>query len=89
VHHIECSLEPGEFRALVETIRSGRPLRDLYAELPPAAFDSHLGMTAIEREFLVRQTYGRAFVGRESHFHAGAPETAAAGMGRPGRERAA
>lgn len=69
VHHIECSLEPGEFRALVTTVRSGRELRALYGDLPAAAFQSRFGMTRVEQEFLVRQTYGRRFIGETSHFH--------------------
>lgn len=68
VHHIECSLEPAEFAELTRTVRAGAPLRELYRELPPEAFRSEFGMTGIEREFLVKQTYGHAFVGPESRF---------------------
>jgi N-acetylneuraminate synthase len=71
VHHIECSLEPQEFRELTDAVRSGRPLRERYRELPAAAFASEFGMTDIEREFLVRQTYGKRFVGERSRFHEG------------------
>ena len=87
VHHIECSLEPCEFRELVETVRSGRRLRPLYQRLPRAAFRSRFGMSDVEREFLVRQTYGQRFVGECSHFHDDrAPEGVGAG---PDLERSA
>jgi N-acetylneuraminate synthase len=69
VHHIECSLEPQEFHELVDTVRSGRRLSVLYRDLPAEAFTSRFGMTDIEREFLVRQTYGKRFVGERSRFH--------------------
>ena len=68
VHHIECSLEPQEFAALVDTVRSEQPLRPFYRALPRAAFEARFGMTEVEREFLVRQTYGKRFVGERSEF---------------------
>jgi len=73
VHHIECSLEPQEFHELVETVRSGQALRGLYRDLPVEAFWSHFGMSEVEREFLVRQSYGKRFVGERSEFHDAPP----------------
>jgi N-acetylneuraminate synthase len=70
VHHIECSLEPHEYRQLIDTVRSGVDLRPLYANLPAEAFACSFGMSAIERTFLVEQKYGRAYIGRESQFDA-------------------
>ncbi|MFO1200834.1 MAG: N-acetylneuraminate synthase family protein [Burkholderiaceae bacterium] len=69
VHHIECSLEPAEFRELVETVHAGERLDSHFAQLPDEAFASSFGMTPEEREFLVEQTYSRRHVGAESEFH--------------------
>lgn len=69
VHHIECSLEPGEFAELVRTVRSGEPLGERHDELPDEAFASAFGMTPEEREFLVEQSYGRRHVGTRARFH--------------------
>lgn len=40
---IECSLEPHEFKLLVDTAHEGLFLHDLYRELPPAAFAAPFG----------------------------------------------
>ncbi len=69
VHHIECSLEPEEFSEMVETVRSGAPLRELYGELPDESFAASFGMSREEREFLVEQTYSRRHVGQQAEFH--------------------
>jgi sialic acid synthase SpsE len=70
VHHIECSLEPHEYRRLIDTVRSGVDLEPLYANLPQEAFASSFGMSAIERTFLVEQKYGQTYIGRRSEFDA-------------------
>lgn len=69
-HHIECSLEPDEFARLVELARDPVRRRTGRAMLDPRAFDSDFGMTDVERQFLVAQTYGRDHLGNESGFHA-------------------
>ncbi len=68
VHHIECSLEPDEFKQLVDTVHSDQPLAPLYAMLPSAAFDVQFEMTDSERSFLVDQTYGKKYIGNSSAF---------------------
>ena len=67
VHHIECSLEPQEFKEMVEIIRSGNDLKEIYGKhLDRASFESFFGMSEIEKSFLIDQTYGTKFVGKES-----------------------
>ena len=68
VHHIECSLEPDEFRRLVDGVRSGRSLAPEYRTLPDEAFASSFGMSDEEREFLVEQRYARQHVGDRAEF---------------------
>lgn len=77
VHHIECSLEPGEFAGLVERVRSGEPLASHYDELPDEAFACEFGMSEEERDFLVEQRYGRRHVGAQARFGEAAREGAA------------
>lgn len=69
VHHIECSLEPEEYKELTEIVRSGRNLDNLYAELPSTAFQSYFGMSEIEKCFLIEQKYGHKYIGEESEFY--------------------
>ena len=47
VHHIECSLEPDEFKDMTWTI-----------EHMPDIHDTNFGMTDCEEKFLLRNTYG-------------------------------
>ena len=68
VHHIECSLEPQEYKELVDIVRSGADLKGLYTGLPPSAFDSYFGMNEVERSFLIEQTYGRKYIKEKSEF---------------------
>jgi N-acetylneuraminate synthase len=68
VHHIECSLEPREYRELIDIVRSGVPLREYYSNLPDDAFNSYFGMSVVERRFLVEQKYGRYYLGEGSAF---------------------
>ena len=67
MHHIECSLEPGEFRQLVDLSRQERDLKPLYEPyLPPAAYAEKFGMSDVELEFLLKQRYGNTFLKRRS-----------------------
>ena len=56
-HHIACSLEPDEYRYLINTVRSGASLAGTYIDLPAAALDSSFGMTELEGQFLVNRRY--------------------------------
>lgn len=69
VHHIECSLEPEEYKELIDIVRSGHNLKSLYAELPSTAFQSYFGMSEIEKCFLIKQKYGRKYIREESEFY--------------------
>ncbi len=62
VHHIECSLEPEEFKELINIVYSGADLKSFYAGLPDCAFDSKFGMSSVERSFLIEGTYGRKYI---------------------------
>lgn len=73
VHHIECSLEPDEFRALVEAARSPADIAAAAARMPAAAFAQKLGMTETEKTFLVAQTYGKRFIQGGASFPEGEP----------------
>lgn len=68
VHHIECSLEPEEFRELVEAAASPMRLEAALRALPEAALAARFGMADAERPFLVEQTYGRKYVGDATEF---------------------
>lgn len=72
VHHIECSLEPEEFREMTTLARSDRRPGEGCESLPAKAYDIHFGMSSIERSFLVEQSYGRKYVGNETGFKEGA-----------------
>jgi N-acetylneuraminate synthase len=64
-HHIECSLEPQEFRQLVEFSKPEyRVRRQSYCQaLPKETFDVHFGMSDLERDFLEDQKYGTKYLG--------------------------
>ena len=67
VHHIECSLEPLEFKEMVDTINSRNALKPLYEEyLLPKSFTVDFGMTEKEKSFLVKQTYGTDYLSNSS-----------------------
>ena len=66
VHHIACSLEPPEFRRLVDIVRSGEPLKTHYASLPSEAFASAFGMTPEESSFLIDRRYGEVTPAQEA-----------------------
>lgn len=62
VHHIECSLEPSEYKELIDLSKKNN-LKDLYEPyLPPIAYREHFGMSEIESEFLVKNHYGNTFL---------------------------
>jgi N-acetylneuraminate synthase len=73
VHHIECSLEPDEFRALVDAAKSPEEIAAAAEQLPDAAFAQKLGMTETEKTFLVAQTYGKRFIQGGTAFPDGEP----------------
>lgn len=59
VHHIECSLEPDEFRAMVDTVKS-------LPEMAKASF----GIQKSEEKFLIQGAYsGQDFLSEGSHIH--------------------
>lgn len=68
VHHIECSLEPQEYKELIDIVCSGVNLSSLYSHLPHCAFDSYFGMNEVERSFLIEHTYGRKYIKEKSEF---------------------
>ena len=65
VHHIECSLEPDEYKEMIGLI-SAAPSRDslkkYIKELPLEAMKCNFGMSDLEKEFLVNQKYGHKFI---------------------------
>jgi len=66
VHHIDCSLEPAEFRALADAVHSDDlAIVELEAkDVPEADF----GMSDAEKPFLVDQAYGTQYLGTSSTF---------------------
>lgn len=63
VHHIECSLEPLEFKVMVDTINSSKDIKPLYEKtLSAKSFTTDFGMTEKEKSFLVNQTYGTDYL---------------------------
>jgi N-acetylneuraminate synthase len=73
VHHIECSLEPEEYKILVDSVRRVKSLDEMkawYADLPQEAFSTSFSMSDLEREFIVGQKYGTKYIGKHSEIHA-------------------
>ncbi len=68
VHHIECSLEPNEFKTLVDHAASPEMVARAREELPAVAFKQSFGMSDVERTFLVEQTYGTKFIKDQTEF---------------------
>ena len=63
VHHIECSLEPDEFKEMVSTIRNSTFDPDeVKAALCKPAWDSVFGMTDMEKSFLLHNRYGEDYL---------------------------
>lgn len=61
-HHIECSLEPEEYREMVQTVRSGKIPKDINKIVGESAFQTTFGMTEMEKSFLKNATYGEDFI---------------------------
>lgn len=62
VHHIECSLEPNEFKHMVDLSKQEK-LKELYEPyLAPISYQEKFGMTEIESEFLLKNHYGNTFL---------------------------
>lgn len=69
VHHIECSLEPEEYKSFISTVKAAKSENDLMKyidRLPERAMISNFGMSAVEREFLVEQKYGKKHISDKS-----------------------
>lgn len=62
VHHIECSLEPDEFKRMITEINDP----NIEYNLPEDVFSTSFGMSKVEKEFLVKQTYGNTYLGSMS-----------------------
>lgn len=70
VHHIECSLEPGEFQKMVAIAKSVSDLTPYIEKLPREALNSSFGMSTTEKDFLVDHQYGRKYLHDKSTFDA-------------------
>lgn len=70
VHHIECSLEPGEFQKMVAIAKSVSDLTPYIEQLPREALSSSFGMSTTEKDFLVDHQYGRKYLHEKSKFDA-------------------
>jgi sialic acid synthase SpsE len=68
VHHIECSLEPGEFQKMVAIAKSVGDLSSYIEKLPREAVASNFGMSSTEKDFLVDHQYGRKYLDDKSKF---------------------
>lgn len=68
VHHIECSLEPDEFRKMVAIAKSVSDLSPYIELLPREALASNFGMSPTEKDFLVDHQYGRKYLHDKSSF---------------------
>jgi len=62
VHHIECSLEPEEFKQMIK--ESNDP--NVEYNIPDIAFSTSFGMSKVEENFLLEQTYGNKYLGSTS-----------------------
>jgi N-acetylneuraminate synthase len=62
VHHIECSLEPEEFKQMIEESKDS----SVEYNLPESVFNTSFGMSKVEEEFLQKQTYGNTYLGSTS-----------------------
>ncbi|KKN79767.1 hypothetical protein LCGC14_0336220 [marine sediment metagenome] len=60
-HHIECSLEPDEFKAMVDAVRDAHDNGNqaAYESVPAEAYRTEFGISEQERPFLENQQYGR------------------------------
>ena len=67
VHHIECSLEPEEFKLMVDYIRDKdnerkHTRKDLERYLGPEAYSSGFSMSEMEKSFLLHNKYGNDYL---------------------------
>ena len=62
VHHIECSLEPNEFKQMIKDSKDP----SIEYNLPDIVFNNSFGMSKVEEEFLLKQTYGNTYLGSVS-----------------------
>jgi len=65
IHHIECSLEPAEYRQMVSLVKAGNYDENIVQELGKTAFSSDFGMSEMEEAFLTKNTYGKQFIGEK------------------------
>jgi N-acetylneuraminate synthase len=72
VHHIECSLEPDEYKELIANVKNvndAKEIAEKYADLPKEAFQCEFSMSAKESEFLIGGKYGRKYLTVKSEIH--------------------
>jgi len=72
VHHIECSLEPEEYRELIRITKeapSYSALLSYQEQLPAEAMNSFFGMSNLESDFLLGQRYGTKYIKETSEIH--------------------
>jgi N-acetylneuraminate synthase len=71
-HHIECSLEPDEFKQMAKIVssKSGNELLSYQKKLPREAMESYFGMSEIESDFLIKGRYGTKYIKDSSEIHA-------------------
>ena len=62
VHHIECSLEPNEFKHMVNEIRYS----NVVPSIDERAWKTSFGMSDVEKEFLENKKYGNTYLGKRS-----------------------
>jgi N-acetylneuraminate synthase len=62
VHHIECSLEPDEFKQMIKESKD----KTTEYNLPEEVFEERFGMSDTEYDFLEKQTYGNTYLGSTS-----------------------
>jgi N-acetylneuraminate synthase len=71
VHHIDCSLEPDEYKNLIGLVNnmSSDRLLDYKKDLPDEAMRSFFGMSKAESDFLLGGRYGTKFLKGKSEIH--------------------
>jgi len=67
VHHIECSLEPEEFKLMVDYIRDKdnerkHTRKEMERYLGPEAYSSGFSMSEMEKSFLLHNKYGNDYL---------------------------
>jgi sialic acid synthase SpsE len=62
VHHIDVSLEPNEFKNIIENYKNNNDLDKYYHNLPNKSFKSKFGMSDMEYKFLVNNVYGKDYI---------------------------